>query len=242
MKTIQIAAFAINAALYVVLGILLSSVAPIYFGGVRFWPQVIVPAVFAAVFGPWVGGLGAAVGIFISDVSLGGSPLLSLMAGITSNFIGFWLIGYIANKKINLKKSTVIYGILTAILSIIAYLYANPLAIGVIVGCYAAYLVVIWRGSKYVSYELGSVVGLLVGSLIIGIVVPVYAVLFAPTSTAFPGLTDAGILGLFTWTFATEIPFLLVLGPPILEAINRAFPTLRKQTKPTPPPQVNHSE
>jgi hypothetical protein len=235
MKTIQVAAFAVNAALYVVLGVLLSSVAPIYFGGVRFWPQVIVPAVFAAVFGPWVGGFGAAVGIFISDVSLGGSPLLSLMAGITSNFVGFWLIGYIANKKVNIKNSTVIFTAITVICAAIAYLYASVLAIGVILGCYVVFLVVVWRGKKYVSYELGSVVGLLVGSLIIGIMVPVYAVLFAPTVTTLPGLTAAGILGLFTWTFATEIPFLLILGPPILEAINRAFPTLRSQTTKTKP-------
>jgi hypothetical protein len=72
--------------------------------------------------------------------------------------------------------------------------------------------------------------------------VPVYAVLFAPTLTTLPALTTAGILGLFTWTFATEIPFLLVLGPPILEAINRAFPTLRSQTTKTTQLQVNHSE
>lgn len=234
MKTIHVAAFAVNAALYVVLGILLSSVAPIYFGGVRFWPQVIVPAVFATVFGPWVGGLGAAVGIFVSDVALGGSPLLSLMAGITSNFVGFWLIGYIANKKVDIKKSTIVFTILTVICTAIAYLYASVLAIGVILGCYIVYLIVVWRGKKYVSYELGSVIGLLIGSLIIGIMVPVYAILFAPTVTSLPALTTAGILGLFTWTFATEILFLLVLGPPILEAINRAFPTLRHQTKTTP--------
>jgi len=235
LKTVQVAAFAINAALYVVLGVLISSVIPIYFGGVRFWPQVIIPAVFAVVFGPWVGGLGAAVGIFISDVSLGGNPLLSLMAGVTSNFIGFWLIGYIANKKFNITKGTVVYGILTVVCALIGYVYAGLLAVGVIVGSFIVYLLIVWRVKKYTSYALGSVVGLLVGSLIIGLIVPVYAVLFAPTSTAFPALTTAGVLGLFTWTFATEIPFLLILGPPILEAISRAFPTLGKKTTSKPP-------
>jgi len=29
------------------------------------------------------------------------------------------------------------------------------------------------------------------------------------------------------WTFSTEIPFLLVLGPPIIAAIYRAFPNLK---------------
>jgi hypothetical protein len=220
---------AVNAALYVVLGVLLSTIAPIYFEGVRFWPQVIIPAVFAVVFGPWVGGIGAAIGIFISDVSLGGSPLLSLMAGVTSNFIGFWLIGYIANKKIDSKKAIGIYGLFTAIATVIAYVFTNLIYVGIIVGSFVVYLVIVLSRSKWASYELGSVVGLLVGSAIIGVMVPVYAVLFAPTVTTLPALTTAGILALFTWTFATEIPFLLVLGPPILEAINRAFPALTKQ-------------
>ena len=235
LKTLDVAAFALNAALYVVLGVLISSVFPISFEGVRFWPQVIIPAVFAVIFGPWVGGFGAALGIFISDVSLGGSPLLSLMAGITSNFLGFWLIGYIANRKFDLKKSTVIYGVVTAFCVIIAYVYTNLLAVGVIIGCYLIYLtIVVWRRSKWLSYEIGSVMGLLVGSIIIGVMVPIYAVLFAPSITSLPGFTSAGILGLFTWTFATEIPFLLVLGPPIIGAIYRAFPSLAKRKQSDP--------
>ncbi|TRO46067.1 hypothetical protein E2P60_06050 [Candidatus Bathyarchaeota archaeon] len=229
MKTLHIAAFSLNAASYVALGIIVSTILPLNFGGVRFWPQVIIPAVFAAVFGPWVGGLGAAVGIFVSDIALGGSPVLSLMAGITSNFLGFWLLGYIANKKINPQKSALIYGTLTAVIAVIACIYANLFSVGIIVGCYAVFLAIIWIRKKWASYELGSVIGLLVGSLIIGLMVPVYAALFAPGSTFFPGLTDTGILALFTWTFVTEIPFMLVLGPPIIEAIHKAFPTLMKQ-------------
>ena len=226
LKTLHIAAFALNAALYVALGILVSTILPINFGGVRFWPQVIIPAVFAAVFGPWVGGLGAAVGIFVSDVVLGGSPVLSLMAGITSNFLGFWLLGYIANKKFDPKKSSLIYGALTAVAAVVAYVYTDLFSVGIIIGCYAVFLAIIWLRKKWASYELGCVVGLLVGSLIIGVMVPVYAALFVPESTVFPALTDAGILALFTWTLVTEIPFMLVLGPPIIEAIHKAFPTL----------------
>ena len=235
MKTVDIAAFALNAALYVVLGVLLSTIFPLTFGGVRFWPQVIIPAVFAVVFGPWVGGFGAALGIFLSDVTLGNSPLLSLMAGITSNFLGFWLIGYIANKKFELRKPTLIYGVVTAVCALVAFVYTSIIYVGVIIGCYVVYLAIVLSRSKWVSYEIGSVMGLLAGSLIIGVMVPVYAVLFAPTVTTLPALTSAGILALFTWTFATEIPFLLVLGPPIIEAINKAFPTIakRKQREPS---------
>lgn len=230
MKPIKVAAFAINVALYVALGVLLSTVAPINFGGVRFWPQVIIPAIFAVVFGPWVGGCGAALGIFINDVLLGGSPLLSLMAGVTSNFIGFWLIGYLTNKKINLKKSALIYGAITVICTIIAYVYTsffmNLIYVGVIIASYLIFILISKHKSKWCSYEISAVTGLLVGSAIIGLIVPLYAVLFAPGFAGYTSLTAVGVLALFTWTFATEIPFLLVLGPPILEAIYKAFPTL----------------
>jgi uncharacterized membrane protein len=239
LKPIHIMAFALNAALYVVVGVLLSTVVPIYFGGVRFWPQVIIPAVFAVIFGPWVGGLGAGVGIFISDIMLGGDPLLSLMAGVTSNFLGFWLIGYIANKKVDSKKALSIYGLITALAAVVAYVYTDLIYVGIIVGCYLVYLAIVLSKSKWASYELGSVVGLIVGSLIIGLMVPVYGVLFAPNLTTLPALTAVGVLGLFTWTFATEIPFLIILGPPILAAVYRAFPTLMKQKQSEPAREKN---
>jgi hypothetical protein len=64
--------------------------------------------------------------------------------------------------------------------------------------------------------------------------VPLYAYLFTPLGqTPLASFTLAGGLVLFTFTFATEIPFLLVLGPPIIEAVNRAFPTLRSKEKPS---------
>jgi hypothetical protein len=34
------------------------------------------------------------------------------------------------------------------------------------------------------------------------------------------------------WTFATEIPFILLLGPPIAKALIRAFPSLSPKLKP----------
>ena len=65
----------------------------------------VVPAVFAVLFGPWVGGIGAALGIFVRDIFVHWKPLLSLIAGVTSNFIRFFLIGYFAHKKLNLKQT-----------------------------------------------------------------------------------------------------------------------------------------
>ena len=69
----------LNGALYATLGYMtfLGLFAPIV-GVVRFWPGVFVPAVFAVLFGPVVGGVGASIGIFISDMLVHGNALLSL--------------------------------------------------------------------------------------------------------------------------------------------------------------------
>lgn len=231
MKTIQIVAFALNAALYVAAGILFYSVLPLSFGPVRFWPQAVIPAVFAVLFGPWVGGLGAALGIFVNDIMLNGNPLLSLMAGVTANFAGFWLIGYIANKKTRWLTSVKGYGITTALFALllgIAYFYTDLVYVGIVAVSYAMFLAMVFVAQKWRSYEIGSVIGLLVGSGIIGLMVPVYFRYFAPSATP---ITLASGLAYLIWTFATEIAFLLVLGPPIIEAVYRAFPNLKMKNK-----------
>ncbi len=223
-----------NIALYVVVGYIVYTFIPIKFEQVRFWPPVVVPAVFAVIFGPLVGGLGAAVGIFLSDILLGGNPLLSLMAGVTSNFVGFYLIGYIAKKKIRWAVPVIAYGVATGLLMWIALAFSGlnlvgkTLFVAVAAFCYCIFLVpvVIWRNSKWRSYEVGSIVGLLAGSAIIGVMVPVYTQLFAPSAQPF---TVAIALSTFFFTFLTEIPFLLVLGPPIIWAIYRAFPNFRNK-------------
>lgn len=223
MKTLDVVAFSLNAALYVAAGVLFYSVLPLSFGQVRFWPQVVIPAVFAVVFGPWVGGLGAALGIFVNDLVLNNNPVLSLMAGVTANFAAFWLIGYIANKKPQWKTSVTAYGVVTVLLMWIAYVYTDLVYVGIVAASYAIFLVAVFatRKSKWKSYEIGSVIGLLVGSAIIGLMVPVYLHYFAPSTTAF---TVASVFAYFIWTFTTEIPFLIALGPPIIWAVYRAFP------------------
>ncbi|MEM4430788.1 MAG: hypothetical protein QXM08_06460, partial [Thermofilaceae archaeon] len=70
MRPSQLVALtSLNAALYAALGYAsyLGLFAPAI-GVVRFWPSVFVPALFAVLFGELVGGLGAAIGIFISDM------------------------------------------------------------------------------------------------------------------------------------------------------------------------------
>ncbi|MCW4009427.1 MAG: ECF transporter S component [Candidatus Bathyarchaeota archaeon] len=234
IKAIKIAAFAINAALYVTAGIIFYSVLPLSFGPVRFWPQAVIPAIFATVFGPWVGGLGAGLGIFLNDVILNGNPLLSLMAGVTSNFVGFWLVGYIARRRVRWSTSIVAYGLVTALLMAIAYAYTDFIYVILVAVSYAifvtlALLIHQFFSNKWQSFLIGAVTGLLVGSAIIGLMVPVYFQYFAPVATP---LTLGGGLAYFIWTFTTEIGFMLTLGPPIIAVIYMAFPAFRpKETQ-----------
>jgi hypothetical protein len=234
LKALDIAALALNAALYAALGYVFFAILPITtpgLGTVRFWPQVIIPAAFAVIFGPWVGGLGAAVGIFISDMFIHGNALLSLTAGVTSNFVAFGLIGYVSNKKLDWKIPVIALGGITVFLVWLSYSILQPpdygaeyqlLASGIVIATYAVFATVIVLASKWRSYATGSMVGLLLGSAIIGIVVPLV--------TQIP-LVPASLI-YFLWTFVTEIPFLLILGPPIVKAVYLAFPSLiRKQEK-----------
>ncbi len=235
LKAIDVAGLALNIALYVAVGYIFYSLIPISYGGVRFWPPVIVPAVFAVVFGPLVGGIGAAVGIFLSDALFGNNLLLSLIAGVTSNFVAFFLIGYIAKKKIRWAAPVIAYGIATAIFIWIGYAYTaldfwTKIAfIAVVAGSYIIFLVpvVILRNSRWRSFEVGSVLGMLLGAGIIAATVPPFLAYFLKGAPVTVPLT----LSTFFFTFFTEIPFVLILGPPIIAAINRAFPTLMRKNQ-----------
>ncbi len=105
LKAFNIAIMAVCAALYAVIGILTSF--GLTFGGVAFWPAAFIPAIFAVLFGPYEGGFGAAIGIFIHDTIINGQPLLSLAVGVPANFVAFFLIGYLAHKKFDNKKTII---------------------------------------------------------------------------------------------------------------------------------------
>ena len=91
-KTQTLTLISLNASLYTIVGYL--TYAGIIIQGVRFWPAVVIPAVFSVLFGPLVGGVGASIGILISDMLSHGMLFLSSSVGVTSNFIAFYLLGY----------------------------------------------------------------------------------------------------------------------------------------------------
>ena len=181
---LQVATASLNAALYAALGVLSASLPPLF--GVRFWPQVFVPGAFAVLFGPWVGGVGAAVGIFIADVVYGHhDALLSLLVGVPSNFVAFSFLGFLSKKSL---KGAARYGNILA-----------GIAAPVIIAAYGAYTLpgsVLWilagisglvvalvavpylAHSSWADVQAASSIGLALGSLIIGFGLVAYSSLF----------------------------------------------------------------
>lgn len=243
MKTITVAVTAVSAALYTVVGYLtnLGIVTPVV-GVVRFWPAVFVPAIFAVLFGPWVGGISAAIGIFFSDMMYPGHgvALLSLTVGVPSNFLMFFLIGYIAGTNVDWKQVSIGLGASSLIILLTGYLTFVGLLtvdvflvlIGVFLGC-SALIVLLWtRLPEWRSSWIAFVVGNGVGSAWIGLGLWMFSqflalpLSFAPYEQSAPFY--AGIMW-FVWTFGIQIPFLIVIVPPIVNACRRAFPSLTSQ-------------
>ncbi|RLI12092.1 hypothetical protein DRO33_03050, partial [Candidatus Bathyarchaeota archaeon] len=188
LRAIDVVATALCAALYAALGYLawLGIVCPAV-GVVRFWPVVVVPAVFATLFGPLVGGLGAAIGIFVSDMLIHGDALLSLTAGVPANFICFFIVGYLGRRQFSpLKGALLVVLALTAPLAATIALYAlgslsADVAITFSVACYACmacYAVAVKLAARWEGYHVGSVLGLLAGSTWIGLTVWAYSQFF----------------------------------------------------------------
>jgi len=178
-KTFIIVLTAVNASLYTVVGSL--TYLGIVVFGVRFWPAVVVPAVFSVLFGPLVGGIGAAIGIFLCDMLSHGMPFLSLSVGVTSNFTAFYILGYMT-REYSLKK-----------------------------------------------YVVAVTFSLLVGSAIIGVGVCAWSQFYLlPGAAEVSPMPVVFAWSTFLWTFISEIPFFLVLVPPIVEAARKTIPSLRE--------------
>lgn len=253
MKALDVAMIGVCAALYAVVGRLTDFGVTV--GGVAFWPAAVIPAIFAVLFGPWTGGTGAAIGIFIRDMLFHGDPLLSLSAGVTANFAGFFLIGYISRKNVDSKKMGIAAIIGTIIIAIgfllptiwlpeesAAYFSFKLssseiilLFISTVVASSLVMIIVAKFWSEWRNYGVGSIIGLGVGSTIIALVVWAYSqVFFSPEGYFKSPIPSSFIPIIFVWTFATEIPFILILGPPIIKTCYKAYPSLKISSKPEP--------
>jgi uncharacterized membrane protein len=248
MHSSEIAVIGICAALYAVIGLLTSFGLSV--GGVAFYPAVVVPAIFAVLFGPWVGGIGAAIGIFIRDIIYHGDPLLSLVAGVTSNFVMFFLLGYFSHKKISPQKIVliaIIGGILlvgglllpTFLLPTESLLFtglstSEAIALFAVIATASTLAVIALFAFKkeWRTFSVGTVVGQSVGAAIVSVAVWAYSNLFYSQNSYFTSPLPPEFIPLIAvWTIATEIPFILILGPPIINACYKAFPSLRSSQK-----------
>jgi len=115
---------AINAALYAV-GSFATAYIPSPWGVGQFRPAVVIPAFFATIFGPWVGGIGAALGTLIADsVKHGQLYFGSLIAAVPGNFIGFFLFGYVLKKKFSWPRFIAMANVTLVVANlIVAFLY-----------------------------------------------------------------------------------------------------------------------
>ena len=234
MKTIDVAMIGVSAALYAIVGVLtnMGIVSPVV-GVVKFWPAVIVPGIFAVLFGPWVGGTSAAIGLFVSDMVQPGHGIA---------FAGFYLIGLISRRNMKWRDILTLLTIgSVGLTGMISYLFSiNQLTLDVL----AMFLAVLFASDAIVvgfglwkpewkTYGLASVIGLLVGSAIIGFGLWGYSqILPLPLTTGFE--RNAPLYASFfwlVWTFATEIPFLVTIVPPVVKICYKAFPFLAPQHK-----------
>ncbi|HFC49543.1 MAG TPA: hypothetical protein ENJ59_02290 [Thermofilum sp.] len=221
-KSLEIAAASICGVLYAIIGYAsyLGIFAPVV-GVVRFWPSVFVPAVFSVVFGPWVGGAGAAIGIFISDMTIHGNALLSLSVGVPANFVGFYVVGLLSEKRGRKWGVVAVLEQLGAILITIICWRMKWLSWEVAAIFLAGMFIAVIITSIFSIKEnaagivFASSTGLLIGSAIIGMGVYTYSQFFTLPSGE-SNLSAIAALLWFLWTYVTEVPFIVSLTPPIV--------------------------
>jgi len=98
-RSLLVISTALCAALYAI-GAYATAYIQSPWGMGQFRPAVVIPAFFATIFGPWTGGVGAAIGTLICDSAKRGALHVgSLIAAVPGNFAGFFLFGYILKKK-----------------------------------------------------------------------------------------------------------------------------------------------
>ncbi len=222
-----------NAALYAVVGYM--TYFGVFVGAVRFWPAVVIPAVFAVVYSPRIGALGAGLGIFISDMLIHGDPVLSITVGVTANIAGFYILGALAKilqpegrgRELILLLQTLplIISILSILFGFIelgpGLVYLGVATLSLAIGLFYSFYKPIYSG-----IVAASSLGLMVGSMIIGLGVWAYSQFFSLPAVSGGGaqlpLTAAAIV--FLWTYLSEIPFLMTLVPPLVATVRKAVP------------------
>ncbi len=212
--TILLTATIMCAGLYAI-GSYVTAYIPSPWGAGQFRPAVVIPALFATIFGPLPAGIGAALGTLIADsIKHGYLYPGSYLAAVPGNFIGFYLFGYIV-RKFTWSRFIVASNVtLTVANVIVAALYV------------VVFKILYLSDPKYVAFS-SEAVGLFILGLTIWwfvtmlpFVLLVTPVLIRVIATAFPSLVteDVRVHGLgeeiptTTFSMAMLVPGLLMLG------------------------------
>jgi len=170
-----------------------------------------------------------------------GIPLLSLSAGVPPNFILFFLIGYLAHRSIDLKKTLIFLTAAAVALVVLTVTFLPQIesytglsnleltlvfSFTVILSLVAIAAVSV-RWQQWRSFAIGAVIAQAAGAGLLSVTVWAVSPLFLSYfGKPFP---IVWVLPLFVWTFATELPFIMLIGPPVINACYRAFPSLRQR-------------
>jgi len=178
--SIDVAQCAMGAVLYA-MGSYLTAYISSPWGSGQFRPAVVIPAVFSTLFGPLVGGVGAAVGTLIVDSAKYGQIYVrSLVAAVPGNFVGFYLFGWLMRRRFSWEN----------------FIKASQITL-LVSNAIVAFLYVYFRSFVEFSYP-----------------------------AAFREAWVYVSLGLIAWWYVTMLPFVLLLGPPLIRAVASAFPGL----------------
>lgn len=230
-KSLVLSLVAVNATLYTVVGYAtyLGIFTPVI-GTVRFWPSAFIPIVFAIAFSPLIGGLGGAIGVFITDMLVHGNPLLSLSVGVPANFLRPYVAGLLYRRVKSTRQALALtsaeilavsallalaahYGIVDQIFS-----YAAIIAIATTLVVTLAFTLTLKGEASRIVFA-GST-GLILGATIIGLGVWLYSQFFTLPSGQ-KALPAWAALVWFLWVYLTQIPFIAALTPPIVKTLKR---------------------
>jgi len=186
-ESVKLTATVSCAVLYAV-GCYITSYIVSPWGVGQFRPAVVIPSLFAVVFGPWPAGVGAALGTFIADsVNHGGFHVGSLIAAVPGNFLGFYLMGWYVGKKFTWGRFI--------IASVVTLVFANLLVAVLYVGVYMNLFL-----HSLPPYGVGGLTMFIFGLTIWWFVTMLpFVVLITPplirgVANAFPYLVDDGVI------------------------------------------------
>ena len=179
---------------------------------------------------------------FLLGTCLSMAYLLSLSAGVPPNFVLFFLIGYIAHRNISLKQAIAGIAISAVALLIPAVILLPDLSL--LTGLSAEWLLLAFvltvilslsiiavaavRWKEWRSYAIAAVIGQAAGAGLLSVTVWAVSPYFLSYFISGP-VSATFVLPIFIWTFATELPFIILVGPPVIKACYRAFPSLRRK-------------